>query len=106
MEFGLLMQIVYFYQSNSGHVVYTANDRGVVTRRQVCDDRRFSSVSGYVAAVYNVADLVCSNNPADDRTEPVVIGGDQSSCAIVQFQCRASQCMVISNGVASGPMTR
>ena len=26
------MQIVYFYQSNAGGVVYTAHDRGVVAR--------------------------------------------------------------------------
>ncbi len=51
MEFGALVQIVHFHQSNTGGVVYPADDRGVITRRQVCDDRRFPSVSGRVAAV-------------------------------------------------------
>src|SRR5947207_2740031 len=87
------MQIVHFYETNPGRVVYAAHNRGVVTRRQVCDDRRFSSVSGRVATVENVADLVCDNNPADDCRRPVIVGGYQSSRAIVQLQGRISQCI-------------
>ena len=34
----LLIQIVHFRQSDSGGVVQTAYDRGVVTRRQIRDD--------------------------------------------------------------------
>ena len=40
-RFGVLIQIVHFHQSNTGGVVYAPHDRGVVTRWQVCDDRRF-----------------------------------------------------------------
>ena len=57
IELAVGAKIVHFHQSNSGHVVYTAHDRGVVTRRQVCDDRRLPSVTGSVAAVSDIADL-------------------------------------------------
>ena len=88
----MLVQIVYFYQSNAGHVVYAAHNRGVVARWQVCDDRRFPSVGRSVAAVYDVADLVSGDDPADYRGLPVIIRGNQSSCAIVQFQGGIGQC--------------
>ena len=35
----LLIQIVYFHQSDSGSVVYAADNGGVVARLQVCNDR-------------------------------------------------------------------
>ena len=34
-----LVDYVHFHESNSGHVVYTADNRGVVARWQVCNDR-------------------------------------------------------------------
>ena len=77
----LLIQIVHFYQSDAGGIVHAAHDSGVVTRRQVCDDRRFASVTGCVAAGLDVANLVGGNNPADDRCCPVVIGGNQRARA-------------------------
>jgi len=40
------MQIVDLNESNAGSFVHATHDRGVVPRRQVCDDCRFSSVSG------------------------------------------------------------
>src|SRR2546423_1377816 len=87
----LLIQIVHFYECNSGHVVYTTHDRRVITCRQVCYDRTFPSVSGCVAAVHDVADLIMSDNSADDRTHPVIIRANQSSRAIVQLQRRVVQ---------------
>src|SRR6266550_66421 len=93
------MQIVYLHEANSSHVVYTAHDRGVVTRWQICDDRRFSSVTGRVAPSLNLADLIAGDNPTDDGRCPVVIRGNQSSRAVVQLQCRISQC--IRNAVLS-----
>src|SRR5882724_9867128 len=80
------MQIVYLHEANSSHVVYTAHNRGVVTRWQVCDDRRFPSVTGCVPAVHDVAHLVTGDNSTDYRAHPVVIKGNQSSRAIVQLQ--------------------
>ena len=53
IELGVGAKIVHFHQSNSGGVVYTTHDRGVVTRWQVCDDRRLPSVAGRVAASLN-----------------------------------------------------
>ena len=53
------MQIVYFDQCNAGGIVYTAHDRGVVAWWQVCDDRRLPWVARSVAAVSDIADLVC-----------------------------------------------
>ena len=51
----LLIQIVYFYQSNSSGVIYTPHDRRVVAGWQLCDDRRLPSVAGSVAAALNMS---------------------------------------------------
>src|SRR5262249_20248542 len=67
------------------------NNGGVVTRWQICYDRRFAYHIGSVTAVLNILDLVSSDDPADDFSQPVIIGGNQSSVAIVQFQCRIGQ---------------
>ena len=37
----LLIQLVYFYQSNSGGVIYAADDRGITARWQLGDDCGF-----------------------------------------------------------------
>ena len=44
-----------------------------------------------VAAVLNVLDLVLGDDAADYRLLPVVVRGNQTPVAIVQFQCRISQ---------------
>src|SRR5207245_3239678 len=67
------------------------HDRGVVARWQVRNDRRFARVSGSVAAVHDILNLVLSDNSADDCSLPVIIRGNQSSGAVVQFQRRISQ---------------
>ncbi len=87
-EFASGLKIVHFHQSHSGGVVYTAHDRRVVTRWQVCDDRRFSSVTGHVPAGLDFADLAIGDNPTDYRRRPVVIGGNQRSRGVMQLQCR------------------
>src|SRR5215472_932504 len=46
-----------------------------------------------MAAILNVADLIAGDNPADDGGLPVIIGTDQCSGPIVQFQCRITQCI-------------
>src|SRR5205807_3459603 len=84
-EKATLLQIVHFHQSNSGGAVYTTHDRGVVARWQVRNDRRFARVSGSVAAVHDILNLVLSDNSADDCSLPVIIRGNQSSGAVVQF---------------------
>src|SRR5438067_1384555 len=81
------MQIVHFHQSNPGCAVYTAHDRGVVACRQVCYNRRFSSVTRCVTAVLNFLHLIVCDDPADDSSLPVIVSANQSSSAIVQFQC-------------------
>ena len=63
MEFGILMQIVDFYPSNSGGVVDAAHDRGVVARWQLGDNCRLPWIARSVAAVHNIADLVPGNDP-------------------------------------------
>src|SRR5918996_3699983 len=85
------MQIVNFYQSHSGDNVFAAHNPGVVTWWQVCNNRRLSSVSRSVAAAPDLAHLVAGDNPADNRMLPVIIRGNQSTCAVVQFQGRISQ---------------
>src|SRR5438477_225499 len=95
----LLIQIVHFHECNSGHVVHSTHDRGVVTRRQICDDRRLPTVARSVAAVPNSLRLIAGDYPADDCMQPVIIRGNQSSSAIVQLQGRIIQC--IGNSVLS-----
>src|SRR5438105_3493885 len=81
------MQIVHFHQSNSGGAVYTTYDGRVVACWQVCYNRRFPLVSRRVTAVLDFLHLIVCDDPADDRSLPVIIGANQSSGAIVQFQC-------------------
>src|SRR6266480_7446875 len=95
----LLIQIVHLYEGNTGHVVHSTYDRGVVTRRQICDDRRLPTVARSVAAVPNSLRLIAGDYPADDCMQPVIIRGNQSSSAIVQLQGRIIQC--IGNSVLS-----
>src|SRR6266481_3223452 len=85
------MQIVHFHQSNSGGAVYTTHDRGVVACWQVCYDRRLSSVTRCVTAVLDFLHLVMGDNPADDRSLPIIIATNQGARAIVQFQCGVLQ---------------
>src|SRR5881394_3977953 len=85
------MQIVHFHESNSGSVAYPAHNRGVITGWQVSNHRRFARVARSVAAVLNILDLILGDDPADDGRLPVIIGGNQSSIAIVQFQYRIGQ---------------
>src|SRR5436305_623681 len=85
------MQIVHFHKSNSGGAVYTAHDRGVVSRRQVCYNRRFPLVSRCVTAVLDFLHLLMGDDPADDRSLPIIIAANQSARAIVQFQGRILQ---------------
>src|SRR5438034_978354 len=80
------MQIVHFHESNSRGAVYTAHDSRVVARWQICDDSRFPSVTRSVTAVLDFLHLVVGDNSADDSSLPVIIRGNQSSSAIVQFQ--------------------
>src|SRR5207249_1846774 len=54
-------------------------------------NRRFPSVTRSIAAVLDFLHLIVGDNPADDGSLPVIIGGNQSSIAIVQFQCGISQ---------------
>ena len=64
-------------------------------------------VSRSVPAVLDVANLVAGDNSADDRSLPVIVRGNQSPSAIVQFQCRIGQC--IGNAIlsqSSGPIAR
>src|SRR4029077_7568852 len=77
--------------SNAGGVVHTTHNRGVVARWQLRDDCRVIWVAWSVAAIYDVLHLVSGDNPADDRRHPIVIRGNQSSRAIMQFQGRISQ---------------
>src|SRR5437667_12064549 len=82
-----LMQIVYFPKGNSVVAVYTAHDGGVVTRGQVPNYRRFPRIPRSPTAIDDILHLILSDNPADDRSLPVIIRSNQISGAIVQFQC-------------------
>src|SRR6266850_650413 len=89
----VLLQIVNVNQSNSRGVAYTTHNGGVVARLQISNDRRLACRSRNVPAALNVADLIGGDNPADDRGLPVIIGTNQCSSLVVQFQLRISQCI-------------
>ena len=61
------MQIVHFHQGNSGGIVHSPHDSGIAARWQLCNDGGFPSISGRVAAVYDIVELVAGDNPTDDR---------------------------------------
>src|SRR5215471_1544558 len=85
------MQVVHLHERYAGGVVYPAHNSGVVTRWKIGDDRRFAWVCRGVAAVLNILDLVVSDDAADYRLLPIIVGGDQSSVSVVEFQCWISQ---------------
>src|SRR6266496_5204554 len=87
----ILIQIVHFHESNASGVAYAAHNRGVVARCQVCDNRRLACLSRSVATVLNVADLISGDDPAEYRRLPVIIGSNQCSAPVVQFQSRITQ---------------
>src|SRR4029077_20036480 len=86
-------QIVHFDECNSGGIVHTTYYRSVATRWQIRDDCGLPWVARSVAAGLNLADLITGDNPADCRMLPIIVGGNQSSRAVVQLQCRISQCI-------------
>src|SRR6266550_7797475 len=87
----LPVQVVYFHESNPGRVVYTPHNRGVVARLQVRNYRRLRWVSWSMPARLNSGDLAGCDDAAYYRSLPVIVRGNQSSCAIVQFQGGISQ---------------
>src|SRR5258707_470628 len=86
-----LIQIVRLYQSNSSGVAYTAHDGGLVAWLQFSNDRRFACCSRSVTAILNIADLIAGDNSAWYCRLPVIIGSNQCSGPIVQFQPRIGQ---------------
>src|SRR5262245_57090601 len=46
-----------------------------------------------MATVLNVAHLTATDNAADYRHLPIIIGSNHPSAPVVQFQCRISQCI-------------
>ena len=68
----LLIQIVYFHQSNADNDVHATHNRGVVARREGCYDRRLACLGRGMAPVLNVLDLVLGDDATDDRSLPVI----------------------------------
>src|SRR5205814_9578876 len=86
-------KIVDFDESNSSGVVLTAYDGGVISRWQRCNDGTLACLTRSQSAVLDSAYLVAADDAADLRSLPVIVTGNQSPVAIVQFQCRISQCI-------------
>src|SRR5262249_209498 len=78
-------------ESNAGGIVYTAYYRRITARWQGSVNHGLVSISRSESTVKNAADLVAGNNPADRRMLPVLIRGNQSSRAVIQFKCRIGQ---------------
>src|SRR5947207_2538269 len=89
----LPVQVVYFHESNASGVVHTTYNRGLVARLQLRNDRRLGWVSWSMPARLNSGDLAGCDDATDYRMLPVIVRGNQSSCAIVQFQGGVSQCI-------------
>src|SRR5205823_787408 len=87
----LLIQIVHLNQSNSSGVNYATDNRCIVSRLQICYDRRLTCRSRSVATVLNRVNLISGDNPAEYRRLPVIIASNQCSAFVVQFQRRISQ---------------
>src|SRR6476659_2932940 len=85
------MQVVHFHEPNSSRVIYPTHNGGVVTRWKVSDDRRLVRLCRSMAAVLNVLNLIVRDDSADDRMLPVIVRGNQSAAAVVQFQRRICQ---------------
>ena len=51
-------------------------------------------------------DLVAGDNPADYRSSPVIVRGNQSPSAIVQLQVGSANGVGTPNWLSSGPMAR
>src|SRR6516162_8093146 len=85
--------IVDFDESNSSGVVLTAYDGGVTSRWQRCNNGRLACLTRSQSAVLDSADLIAADDAADLRSLPVIITGNQSPAAVVQVQCRISQCI-------------
>src|SRR5438105_12680252 len=90
-EKATLLQIVHFHQSNARGAVHPAHDGGVIACWQICNNCRFSSVTRCVTAVLDFLHLVMGDDPADDRSLPIIIAANQGARAIVQFQGRILQ---------------
>ena len=86
-------KIVDFDESDSSGVVFTAYNCGVISRWQRCNDGRLARLTRSQSAVLDSAYLVAADDAADLRSLPVIVTGNQSPVAIVQFQCRISQCI-------------
>src|SRR5438874_791645 len=89
----ILLQIIHLHESHTSGVAHTAYNCSVIARLQRCDDRRLTWLSWSVPTVLDRADLVAGDDPANYRRLPVIIRSDQSTCTVVQVQCRISQCI-------------
>src|SRR5438477_4305367 len=89
----LPVQVVYFHESNASGVVHTRYNGGVVARLQLRNYRRLRWVSWSMPAGLNSGDLAGCDNATDYRMLPIIVRGNQSSCAIVQFQGGIRQCI-------------
>src|SRR5437764_13886997 len=87
----LLIEIVDLYQRHANNDVLAAHNRGVSARWQVCYDCRLACIRRRMPAVLNIHDLVAGDNPAADSSLPVIVIGNDSTAAVVQFQCGISQ---------------
>src|SRR4029450_8791125 len=76
LQNAILLQIVYFYQSNTNGVIHTAHDHGVIACWQLCDDCRLPAVRWRQPTGSNIAHLFGRDDPADYRGPPVIIASD------------------------------
>ena len=103
-----LLQIVHFYETDSGRVVYTAHNRGVVARWQLSNDCRLGWIGWSVTAVLNIADLVLCDNTADYRCCQSSLEPINAPAPLCSSKVGLANALGILYGGApsSGPMAR
>ena len=65
-----------FHQSNADNDVLAPHNRGVVARRERCDDRGLACLSRGMSAALNVLHLVVGDDATYYRSLPVIIRGN------------------------------
>src|SRR5450631_2725036 len=77
-----LIQAIGFNDCDSGCAIHSADNRGVVARREISHNRRFQVVRRRYASRDDLSFLIAP---------PIIIGSDECAVTVVQFQHWISQ---------------
>jgi hypothetical protein len=103
---GSHIQIVHFYESDADNDVLAAHDRGVVTRRQVSNDRRLSRHGRSMPAVLDFRDLVGGIIPPIIVCCQLSLEAISAPAASWSSNVGSASTLGTPYGVSSGPIAR